>query len=746
VSGFNYWRTITIDHTKCGSSNSSDFPVLISGTYSWLATVANGGHVQNANGYDIIFTSDAAGKNSLNWEVESYNPATGAVIYWVQVPTVSHTTNTVIYMWYGNAAITTDQSNTSGTWDGTFLGVYHFKNGTTLSAADSSGNGNNGTISGATAGAGQIDGAAAFNLSADNGNYVEVTGLFGSPATATLSGWANYTEDWNAGGELISLGDNLAIRIDNGGSATGVTEGFYYDGSTWHNITYAQTYLGTGWHHFVFTVTADSQVLYIDGVQVASGSNASGIAYLNGANTYIGQHGNGQTFFDFGGYIDEVRVSSSVRSADWVTAEYNNQSSPSTFYSMGTENVQFTFTDGLLLSDVLHRSTHKLLSPDSFSLTDVLARAPAKKLLEAISPSDRLTRSSRKGLLDTIALTDRLTRSPRKKLPDSITPVDHLVKTPAKVLVNTISPSDRLTRSTARRLHDTISVIDALKRGTGKTFGDTLSLFDHVVSHLVRLIALSDSIALTDKLSRHTSRVLSDQISPSEAITRHTRRRLADSLSLVDGLARHANRLFHDTLSPNDAFTRHTTKSLNDVVTSNETITRRVHRFYADVVSPSDGLQRNAHKLLHDTAPVPTDRLTRATRKNLHDSFTLSDAFDYVLRMPGAVRRFWAQLWRRLFDASEEDQMITDVKKPAGSSEDFEVDWSDVLVNNDTITASEWAVTPDDMTVANSSNTTTTATGQLAGGTIGTYYIATNTVTLASGQTKVQSLLILVTE
>jgi hypothetical protein len=36
------------------------------------------------------------------------------------------------------------------------------------------------------------------------------------------------------------------------------------------------------------------------------------------------------------GMIDEVRVSSTARSADWITAEYNNQSSPSTFYSVGS--------------------------------------------------------------------------------------------------------------------------------------------------------------------------------------------------------------------------------------------------------------------------------------------------------------------------------------------------------------------------------------------------------------------------
>jgi hypothetical protein len=38
------------------------------------------------------------------------------------------------------------------------------------------------------------------------------------------------------------------------------------------------------------------------------------------------------------GSLDEVRVSNAVRSADWIATEYNNQSSPATFYTLGSES------------------------------------------------------------------------------------------------------------------------------------------------------------------------------------------------------------------------------------------------------------------------------------------------------------------------------------------------------------------------------------------------------------------------
>jgi hypothetical protein len=34
--------------------------------------------------------------------------------------------------------------------------------------------------------------------------------------------------------------------------------------------------------------------------------------------------------------MDEVRISNTVRPSGWITTEYNNQVSPSTFYTLGS--------------------------------------------------------------------------------------------------------------------------------------------------------------------------------------------------------------------------------------------------------------------------------------------------------------------------------------------------------------------------------------------------------------------------
>ena len=42
---------------------------------------------------------------------------------------------------------------------------------------------------------------------------------------------------------------------------------------------------------------------------------------------------------NWNGMLDEIRISNIARSTGWILTEYNNESSPSTFYSLGSEEV-----------------------------------------------------------------------------------------------------------------------------------------------------------------------------------------------------------------------------------------------------------------------------------------------------------------------------------------------------------------------------------------------------------------------
>ena len=140
---YSYRRSITIDHTKVSTQDQTSFPVLISGTYSYLKTISNGGDVQSAYGDDVIFTSDIDGTTILDHEVESYSSSTGALTAWVRIPTLSSSVDTTIYMFYGNNTITSSQERANAVWDTNFKFVSHMAGNGTDSVRNDSTSDNN---------------------------------------------------------------------------------------------------------------------------------------------------------------------------------------------------------------------------------------------------------------------------------------------------------------------------------------------------------------------------------------------------------------------------------------------------------------------------------------------------------------------------------------------------------------------------------------------------------------------------
>ncbi len=338
--GYSYSRAITIDHTKVPNTDQSNFPVLFSGTYPYLATAANGGKAQNANGYDIIFTSDAAGTNKLDHELESYSATNGTIIAWVRIPTLSHTTDTAIYIWYGNSAVTTSQENRTGVWDGNYKSVWHLPNGTVLSAGDSTSNGNNGTNSGATATAGKLGGAASLNGST---NYISSGSLITSNVF-TISAWIYlraYPLNCYGAGLFYQGTGNYYIgthfTIESGCSGLVNTLTFRYEGSTYVGAANNSIQLNT-WQHVAVTYSGGTATLYVNGVPQGSASGLGTQAPVANPSAVGYWYNSADPGRFFNGSMDEMEVSSVARGGDWIAAEYNNQSAPATFYSVGSES------------------------------------------------------------------------------------------------------------------------------------------------------------------------------------------------------------------------------------------------------------------------------------------------------------------------------------------------------------------------------------------------------------------------
>jgi Concanavalin A-like lectin/glucanases superfamily/Fibronectin type III domain/Domain of unknown function (DUF2341) len=334
-NGYTYRRTVTIDHTNVPNTDQMNFPMLFSGTYSFLATTGNGGNVTNANGYDIIFTSDASGTSPLPYERESYNASTGAVNFWVQVPIVSHSSDTVFYMFYGNSSVTTDQSNKSGVWDSNYKGVWHLNEVSGTVNHDSTSNNINANKISATSpspAAGLFGGVQSFNGSSDYETITNTAAIDVGEGNHTVSMWFN-------AGSYSSY--NTVFDKETGGNnrdysfwINSASDGWWSAGNSGAGSSWSQPGFTTGsWHLVEITRSGNSETAYLDGSPTLSAAFSG--TTDSGGNLEIGADPVEGGYY-WNGYLGEFRISNITRSADWIATEYHSQSAPSTFYSIGS--------------------------------------------------------------------------------------------------------------------------------------------------------------------------------------------------------------------------------------------------------------------------------------------------------------------------------------------------------------------------------------------------------------------------
>lgn len=335
INGFTAKKTVTVDHTKVSNSNQTDFPMLFSGTFTYLKTTGNGGSVTDAQGDDVVFTSDSGCATNLKFEQETYSATTGAVVYWVKIPTLSTSVDTSIFLCYGKSSITTFQGDAVNVWTSSYEGVWHLRDGSTLSPKNSV-TGVDGTITGATANTGNIDGGALFGgASTDK----IVTDIGTNNTTRTYSIWANLNgAGGGAAGRMAAKGTTTATEylsyVDGTGSYD-YSKFWSTSGSSWRILAPA-----TGAYHY-FTITYDNSsssndpIMYLDGISqtVTENSPPVGSPNNNSEAWVIGNRGTDNAR-NWSGSLDEFRIANVIRSVDWILTEYNNQSSPSTFYTV----------------------------------------------------------------------------------------------------------------------------------------------------------------------------------------------------------------------------------------------------------------------------------------------------------------------------------------------------------------------------------------------------------------------------
>ena len=325
--------TITIDHTKV-PGDLTDYVGLIvpDGSAGYAALYAlcleGGGDIR-------LFKSDDTTEIAREIVSFSVSAETGEIHYKYS-GTLSSSVDTDIHVYadgsssdyavgatYGRNAVWTDYS-----------AVWHLSmaSGNSL---DSTGNSNAGTVNGNPvyedttffADGVDLDGNDYF-LSADS-NELDLTGAF------TVSTWAKHdgtgdSEYLVSKGEGVS-GQSLALFYK---VSTGSLRAILRTGGGAQNLITGSTNVGTSAYMAHFTKNGSNQLdLYLNGASDASTVSGATQSPSDTTSMAVGAFNTGASGVD--GQMCETRVlKGTALSANWITTEYNNQNSYSTFYSV----------------------------------------------------------------------------------------------------------------------------------------------------------------------------------------------------------------------------------------------------------------------------------------------------------------------------------------------------------------------------------------------------------------------------
>jgi hypothetical protein len=317
------------------SESLQNFPVLVN-----LSSLNFDYSKAKVDGTDLRFL-DADERTELNYHIEDWDTS-GSSYIWVNVSEIEGGSNfDHIWMYYGNSAASNVQ-NIEGTYDDNFAGVWHF-NETAGTHYDATKNNNDGEpYDGLNQNVqGKVDGADLFDGNDDLVNC-SMSPSLNIASAITIEAWVkplnidNPSNDQNIVGKYELSGQSYMISLDDDpGDADD------WDFKLSSNGTFAQGDIHVSnavdrnqWQYMVGTWNGTTMLFYKD-ANIIGTDLFTGPIYQSTIELWIGD---GLYYSAFEGMIDEVRISNTARSADWIAAQYLNMDNR--FITYGNEEAR----------------------------------------------------------------------------------------------------------------------------------------------------------------------------------------------------------------------------------------------------------------------------------------------------------------------------------------------------------------------------------------------------------------------
>lgn len=290
-----------------------------------------------SDGGDIRVTTDD-GKTRVPVELVAIDTGAGSGELWFKGD-LANASDNVFYIHYGNASMSapaaSDTYGSQNVWGSNAKYVGHFQS----NAADSSPSGNTGTITGASNVAGRVGNGESFGSA--NTNKITVTngaGQLFNNTDLTISFWAKRTTLNGiayafAHPESVGNGNRIYVKI--GANSNNKPELSLGNGTALSSTAVSDT---STYHHFaaLFKRSTGEVKLYLDGIVVINWTVTSGASPTTALqNCYIGNQ-SASASQSAAAILDDFSVYNVLLSENQILAEYANQNSPATFYTIGS--------------------------------------------------------------------------------------------------------------------------------------------------------------------------------------------------------------------------------------------------------------------------------------------------------------------------------------------------------------------------------------------------------------------------
>jgi hypothetical protein len=343
-NGYSFSKEIKL--TRASGSDQTNYPYPINGAIApssvqtAMEVTGSGGSVQHTTTNsisrtipaDVVFCDAASSGNALKYEIDGYDgTVAGHWVAYVQIPTLHTASTDSIWIFVGNASVSTSQEDLSMWTDISCVAVWHFPDGTTLDAKDSCPvNGYNGTINGSTtANTNPIGGSATFaGATSSNITFDSTTNLANTGSAFSVTAWGRATSYSNAFPNLIVLHSN-----DSGPWQLGFSNQTNYDGvliggsGTWSRLHSAAiphpgsyTYAGVSYNGSGAGTSGNFSV--VQNGTVASMLGASTFGAVTNENKIGSSSASGNALV---GIADEIRVFSGQTSTNWMKTDWLTQ-------------------------------------------------------------------------------------------------------------------------------------------------------------------------------------------------------------------------------------------------------------------------------------------------------------------------------------------------------------------------------------------------------------------------------------